>query len=477
MAIGATRERFFQPDQPRVMKGKAQMNRINRRTTQRGSAIVAVAVTAAILSIATAGFLAYIHNENILNYRSHAWTQALHLAEGGVEQGFAEYHFQYFQGQNGFTEARGWSGGSGSYSKTITNLVSNLSSTVGDVTVTVSGVGTSNPQIMAVASVPTVPFGSTVSRAVRVSIASSSKFPVALMSKNEIDLNGNNIYVDSFDSEDPNKSTGGLYSVSKRQSNGDVASNDTVTDSINIGNAEVYGRVYTGDGGTVTMGNNGSVGPTFVSGDRAKTVNSGEQAGWIRHDFNVDVPDVSLPAGASSWSSMGNVTSSTIINGGDWRVTSISLASTKTMTIQGNVRLYITGNTSVTGNASIIVAPGAKLEVYAAGSMSIAGNGVANNTGISDNNQWYGLPSSTSWSISGNGQWVGTVYSPSANFTMNGGGTAGDMSGAVVAKSITLNGHVKFHYDESLDSADNAAGYLVTSWQSLRKENGAWVAE
>jgi hypothetical protein len=452
------------------------MNRHKGKTSE-GSAILAATVTSAILSIAVVGYLTYIHNENILNYRSHAWTQALHLAEGGVEQGFAEYHYQYFLGGDGFTSGRGWSGGGGTYAKSITNLTSSTSAIVGDVTVTVSGVGTPNPQIMGVATVPTVPDGSTIARAVRVTISSSSKFPVALMSKNQIDLNGNNIYVDSFDSADPNKSTGGAYDIAKRQAKGDVASNDTVIDSVSIGNAEIYGQVYTGPGGTVTMGPSGSVGPTFVAGDRATDVTGGEANGWIRHDFNVDVPDATLPAGAGSWTSLGSINNSTTINGGDWRVNNIGLSSTKTLTVEGNVRLYVTGDTSVAGNASIVIAPGAHLEVYAAGAMAIAGNGIVNNTGLSENNQFFGLPSSTSWSISGNGQWIGTVYAPQAAFKMNGGGSAGDMSGAVVAGSITLDGHVTFHYDESLDNANNSAGYLVTSWQSLRNQSGTWVAD
>lgn len=459
-----------------IMEREAFMN-MRLGKSDRASAITAVTVTSAVLSIAAAGYLNYVHNESVLNYRSHAWTQALHLAEGGVEQGFAEYNYQYFLGGNGFTSARGWNGSGGNYSMIISNMTSASSEVVGDVVVTVTGVGTINPKIMGVATVPSKPNGTTVSRAVRVSLSRSSKFPVALMSKNKIDLNGNNIYVDSFSSSDPNKSTNGLYVLAKRQAGGDVASNDNVVNSVNIGNAEVYGHVFTGPDGTVAMGPNGSVGPTFVSGSRATSVATGEANGWIRHDFNVDVPDVTLPSGAGSWSSLGNINNSTTINGGDWRATSISLAASRTLTIQGNVRLYVTGNTSIGGNATIVIAPNASLEIYAAGSMSIAGNGVVNNTGLAHNNQFYGLPSSKSWSISGNGQWIGTVYAPDAAFTMNGGGSAGDMSGAVVAKSITLNGHVKFHYDEALQESNASAGYLVSSWQSLRLVNGAWVAE
>ncbi len=447
-----------------------------------GSAITAAAVSAGILSIVVAGFLTFLTDEANLNFRSHRWTQALHLAEAGIEVAFAEFNYQYFQGDSGFQSDRGWSSSSGVYTKTLTNLTDTVGEAVGQASITVSGVGGSTPQITVVGTCANAPGGPSVSRAVRVTLSSSSLFPVALMSKNQIDLNGNSIYTDSYDASDPNKSTGGLYDSTKKQSNGDIASNDVLINTVNIGNADVYGSVYTGPGGTVDMGSNGSIGPTFVTGDRADTVAEGEANGWVRHDFNVDVPDVTLPAGATSWpapAAGSSISDTATITAGDYQLSSISLAGTKSLTIQGpgTVRLYITGDTSVSGNGTINITTDAKVEIYAAGSMSIAGNGVVNNSGLAENSQFYGLPTSTSWSIGGNGQWVGTVYAPQADFTMNGGGSAGDMSGAVVAQSITLNGHVRFHYDEYLRTNPQFSGsYLVVSWQELNNVGGSWVA-
>jgi hypothetical protein len=454
----------------------------HRDQSNCGSALVAAAVSAGILAIVVAALLTYLTDEANLNYRSHRWTQTLHLAEAGIDLAFAEFNYQYFQGGNGFQSDRGWSGSGGVYTKTVTGLTDTDGASVGDITLTVSGVGGTSPQITAVGTCAGAPRGPSVSRAVRVTLASSSMYPVALMSKNQINLNGNNIYTDSFDSSDPNKSSSGLYDSNKRQANGDIASNDVLINTVNIGNADVYGNVFTGPGGTVAMGANGSVGPTFVDDDRADTVAEGEAAGSIRHDFSVDVPEVTLPTGATSWpnpSAGSTINNTATITAGDYKVGSIDLAGTKTLTIQGpgTVRLYVTGNTSVAGNAAVSITGGATLIVYAAGSMAVGGNGISNASGKSENNQFYGLPSSTSWSISGNGQWVGTIYAPQADVTMNGGGSAGDMSGAVVAKSITLNGHVKFHYDEYLrDSPTFGSSYLVASWEELKSVNGSWVA-
>ncbi|NQU11048.1 hypothetical protein HQ590_09680 [bacterium] len=443
-----------------------------------GSALAAAAVSAGVLSIVVVGYLSYMSNEYALNFRSHRWTQALHLAEAAVEVGFAEYHYQYFLGHNGFTSGRGWiSVGAGSYSKTVTNFVDNTSTVVGDLTVTVSGVGTGAPKVLGVGTCSTTPRGPTINRAVRVTLAPSASFPTAMAAKDDIDLKGNNIYIDSFDSTDPTKSTGGLYDYGKRQVNGNVATNSELENSLSIGNADVYGNVATGPNGSVAIGAQGSIGPTLVEVDRATTAEDGEAEGWIRHDFQVDMPDVVLPSGLSSSYDLGNVSSSIGIHGGDWRIENLNLEASKYMSINGNVRLYITGDIDVTGSAYIIVQPGATLQIYCAGGVKIAGNGVLNDASRAIDCRFYGLPTSSSWDINGNGQWVGTVYAPNAEVNVAGGGTDGDMSGSIVADTIRFNGHTRFHYDESLETNNSNTGYLVASWQSLKLVGGSWVAE
>ena len=454
------------------------------RSCERGSALITAAVAAAVLAIMVSGVMSYIGSEHVFNIRSHRWTQALHLAEGGIEIGFAELNYQVFRGRNYPSSARGWTSlGGGTYTKTVSNWVDTAGNVVGTISITLSGISSlspppTSPYILAVGTCATTPRGPTISRAVKVRLQPSTKFPVAMMSLNKLDLNGNNVYTDSFDSSDPTKSTNGRYDSAKKQANGDIASNDTVTNSVDIGNADIYGTASTGPGGTVKMGKNGSVGPTFVSSDRADTVAAGVAKGWIRNDFKADVPAVTLPTGLSSAANLGNISGNWGFYGsGDYRANGISLSSGDTVTFNGNTRIYVTGNISISGNAKIVIAPGCTLEIYAAGSVAIAGNGVVNTGNTATSCQFYGLPTSTSWSLSGNGVWVGTVYAPQADLSLNGGGANGDMSGSIVAKSITLNGQVQFHYDEALRSGNLANGYNVAQWQALRYEGGSWIAE
>ncbi len=303
-------------------------------------------------------------------------------------------------------------------------------------------------------------------------MAGSSMFPVGLASKNTIDLNGNNAYTDSFDSTDPSKSTGGQYDVTKRQANGNIGTLSTLTNSVGVGNADIYGTVATGPGGGVSIGANGSVGPSFIT--RATTDSTGVSDGFIRSDFSASIPDPALPAGAGSWTSEGSINNSATITAGNYTASTISLSGNNAvLTISGDVTIYVTGDTSISGNnAQITILANSSLTVYSAGSISIAGNGIVNNDIYASKDVFYGLSTCTSVSIAGNGSFTGAIYAPDADMTISGNG---NIYGALVGKSITLNGNANLHYDESLKNITGSAGYLVQSWQELRYVSGSWV--
>lgn len=444
-------------------------------------------MAAGVLAIILVGLLAYLSNEYSLNYRSHAWNRALHLAEAAAEIAFGELNYQYYQANAGFQSARGWHMVNAStYSNAISGFTDSAGQVAGDVYVVVTGVGTINPVVKSVATCAAGTSSQPVRRAIQVTLMAASRFPVGFMSKNQMDMNGNYIYVDSYDSTDVAKSTGGLYDSAKKQSNGNVASDGTIINSLNIGNADIYGMAYTGVGGSVALGSSGSIGPTFDPSLRATTVDAGLSQGYIQSDFNVDVADVVLPNGATTWggapgatgSGLGSIIKDATLNSGSYRVNSVTLNSSAhgdVLTINGNVSLYVLGDVTVGGLGQIQINSNSSLTIYVGGNVSLAGNGIINNSAAPIKNQWYGLSSSTSWTVSGNGSWVGVIYAPEANVTMNGGGASGQMSGAVVANNITLNGQVRFHYDEALRASNTGAGYQVASWIELRNVAGAWV--
>jgi len=128
-------------------------------------------------------------------------------------------------------------------------------------------------------------------RKVRVETHRQTPTQNAMLAKGTIDLKGNNIATDSFDSQNPNYSTNGRYDASKHKANGDVATNQGLVNSVNVGNADILGHVHTGPNGSVSIGANGSVGDlTWASSGK-----SGIEPGYSADDSNVDIQDVQTP--------------------------------------------------------------------------------------------------------------------------------------------------------------------------------------
>jgi hypothetical protein len=119
--------------------------------------------------------------------------------------------------------------------------------------------------------------------------------------KEDINLNGNAFYTDSYDSQDPDKSTNRQYDPSKFSGDsGDL----TIGGTIMLSNANVYGHAHLSTNGTISFGFNSGLGPH--SGQGSPT------SGWVVNDANFILPDTTPPAVASSWSAScsGDVRSS-----------------------------------------------------------------------------------------------------------------------------------------------------------------------
>jgi hypothetical protein len=313
--------------------------------------------------------------------------------------------------------------------------------------------------------------GGYIARGVRVHAGKSSLFAKGMVAKGQIDLNGNDIMSDSFDSSNPDHNTGGLYDVNKRKANGDIATNSGLINSLNVGNADIFGKVSTGPGGSIAIGVQGSVGDLawHVDGNR------GIQEGASTDDMNVDFPDVEPPFTSGAYTPISGFYGSTfytykLTNLENYYLSSLSLnSSQKLIVTEPNTTLYVGGNISITGHAFIEIAPGASLKLYAGGSsVNLGGGGIINHSGNATDFVYFGLPSNTSLSFSGNGTFTGVIYAPNADFTLNGGGSGvDDFMGASITKSVFMNGSFNFHYDEALRNFHMDGIYVVNSWNEM----------
>jgi len=298
-----------------------------------------------------------------------------------------------------------------------------------------------------------------VSRRIETIVRPVSAFDQALMSVGVVDLTNQNIVIDSYDSGDPTKSTGGLYDVTKRQENGDIATDGQL---IEAGNAQIYGDVAT-NAGTVS----GAANITGVE----------------RTDFYQEP----IPVGAPSWngtnSSVTNVNGTSTISASSvqssaasrYVLTGISLSGGKTLTIAGNpdgsqtyVEIYVTGDISVSGTGQIIIQPGVSATIYFAGNVDISGNGVLNGNNQPGDLMFYGIqpPSGAAEHVNfgGNSQITASIYAPGHDVTVNGSGTNGHVYGSIVGKTVTMTGVSNLHYDERLGSTGMINNYKIVSW-------------
>lgn len=425
------------------------------RSNERGSVLLLALVIGTIIGIVMGSYMALVGSQNRAVIRSQAWNYEIAVAEAGLEEALT----QLYHHANDLS-ADGWVLATNSFmkSRALTNAF---------YTVLISNVV---PPVVYSYGYTMIP-GTTnymKPRIVRIGTVSNALFRRGLVARGTIDMSGNNVKTDSFDSGDPTYSTNGRYDSAKAKDNGDVATNSGVVNSFNLGNANIYGHAATGPGGSVAVGSNGGVGSRVWQ----NAGNTGIETGWFTDDMNVSFSDVNPPftSGASVGSGSNGGTNYTyVIGSGNFMTSSLSMSGQNKMAVTGNAVLYVTGNVSLSGQSFIYIAPGASLQLYVAGSStSIGGNGVANGNSNATNFFYYGLPSNTSISLSGNAAFTGIIYAPQADFTLGGGGNNPyDFVGASITGSVRMNGHYNFHYDEALARLGASSGYVATSWNEL----------
>jgi hypothetical protein len=290
----------------------------------------------------------------------------------------------------------------------------------------------------------------------RVRPVPSALFEHAIVAQGIVNLSGSG-RIDSFNSTNVAESTGGYYDPAKATDRAMVATTSRSITAIDVGNMQVYGSVATGPGATVRVGPSGNVGSTAYNNNPA--YNGTIQPGHIRDDFQVALPSPTLPADFGPYFPLvsglfppavgGTNYKYAILSDGDYMATSISIGTGQKMIINAKARLYVLGSTTVANSGYILLGPGASIEWYARGAVSIGGGGFINDSRLAQNFSIIGFfPNPITYS--GTAPFIGTIYAPLSSVTL--AGTA-DAVGAVVCTNFTLSGTMSLHFDESLKSA------------------------
>jgi hypothetical protein len=117
--------------------------------------------------------------------------------------------------------------------------------------------------------------------------------PGGIIVKGNLNFNGNGVVVDSFNSSVPGQNVNGLYDPSVAGDDGQIFAGLTVSSSVSIGNANVYGFIYTAPTASVSVGVSGAVGThAWIAAG-----GTGIEPGHSFNDANIALPDVSVPSG------------------------------------------------------------------------------------------------------------------------------------------------------------------------------------
>jgi len=440
-----------------------------KKLNQAGNALLVCMMATGIIGIMLAAYLTLVKSQTQTVARSQTWNTTVSLIEAGMEEAMA--HLNMHGATNLYCD--GWTPvgtkfvsrprelGEGFYVVSIdqwlpgTNCTPVIESRA-FLTPPVLVVSTGFEGPFVAAAGLELPTSGKMARGVRSNAKVDALFSKGLVAKGQIDMNGNNIRTDSFDSLNSSYSNNGRYDSSRAKANGDIATDLSVVNSVNIGNADIHGSVSTGPKGTVQIGNNGSV------------------SGKITDDMNVAFNDVVVPFASGGYLTAPS-RANTNINGTLYAAVFDGPANYKVDSIGGNNKVLFTGTVSIwlpngfspSGNGRIDLADGAKVAIYTGAPSSIGGNGMINN-GDSSRLIIYGLPGCTSLSFAGNASFTGCIYAPNAAFSMSGGGNnTYDFVGASITKSVTMNGHFNFHYDEALRNRGPIRGFVLTSWDEM----------
>jgi hypothetical protein len=459
-----------------------------------GSTLVVTLSVVAVAAIVLASYLFMVQNETAAVARSQTWNGIIPVSEAGVEEGLALVNtggpiivnpWAWTNAAAGY----GWSLTNGAYIKT--NTVSGANYYVVTVTVvsnipTITSLGvtplssvpwsySSAPQpFLAAAGVTLGGTAGNLYREVQVQTIDTPLFSYAIVTKSNFNMNGNNTLIDSFDSSNPLYSTAGQYNAAKRKANGSIATDASVTGDISLGNGNIYGTVFTGPGtaqSAVQVGANGAVGTAAWNAS-----STGVEPGYWSGDFNMNIPDVSPPATGGLTALPAPVGGVVILSGGSYTISPSDPNIGAPIVVTGPTTMWVQGGYSPSG-LTIASTNNADLALYvgttggSGDSLSLAGTGTVNSPGYAANLQFYGLPSLNSFTLSGNAAFIGTIYAPDADFTGNGGGSAGDSAGGMVVRSVTLHGHWGFHYDESLQNNGPSRGWIAHAWTEVKAPN------
>ena len=459
-------------------------SKIDSIPSYQGSVLVVTVLTVFLVALMVAAALKLVGNQNYSVMRTHSWNKAIPVAEAGIEEAFTHLKDDTDLTANSWTQKTNWVLPDGT-----TDTVYRKDRAFSDGSsykVMISKANSVKPVVYSQASVA-APLGrGNLVRTVKVTSTPRGVFaPGGITVKNSINL-GSDFLIDSYDSTDPFKSTGGKYDPAKKQANGNLASISATAGQLMLADSKIFGHLYaTATGGYTGPGTHGMVGDVAFQSNPA---NQGHiQSGYYSNDLNITIPDVAAPTGYASFptptasqmnQTVGDVLYAYVLGTGNYQLPAGTTLKGKVL-IQGDAVLYIPSTGRIqfgSGDVINIDAANASLKMYNASTKDVVMKDVSNSSAIPSKFTYYGLPSTagSKLTMTGSGAYAfaGLINAPNQDMVLTGSnGGNQDFVGAIIANNFTMSGHTYMHIDESLLQGGNDAIPVINSYAEISPIN------
>jgi hypothetical protein len=173
----------------------------------------------------------------------------------------------------------------------------------------------------------------------------------------------------------------------------------------------------------------------------------GSYDGAYAQSVSQPVPPVVVPDYLVSSSGKGPITSDTTITKSG-KYAAIDLGNSKTLTIDGQVELYVTGAVTLKKSAEIVINEGASLVLYVDGNVEGKNDSKFNNeTQDPRRFKLMGTASCTDVELKNSGDMYAIIYAPQADMILH---NSAEVRGAITANTCELKSGASLYYDASL---------------------------
>ncbi len=404
--------------------------------TTHGHVIVVTLVICLLLGIVLLGVMKLTTNEGQLTGRSQSWNGAIPVAEAGIEEAFT--HLRYCPTNRASND---WVLNGDLYQKSRT-----MGNSFYEVTISTNY----DPVITSRGGIRAPHQTNYIVRTVRVMATNEPMFSAAIEATDGIFFKGSGVTINSYDSRDPRfYLPDGRYDTTKFNDKGRVICH---FGPFEMENAKIYGRVETTEESALTIGPNGVVGDLVWHLN-----NKGIQEGWHTSTTSSEFDSLEAPPGGSPLPT--RVSGAFVLTNRTYRTLSIR----GDIVVKGDATLIVERDYEVNG---IIVEKNASLKLYVNAS-SIALKSVDNRNLRAESFMYYGLPDNKNISMQGNAAFCGILFAPDAALAIGGGGADEiDFLGAIIARVVTVNGKMTFHFDEATTRL-GSRGFSASRWDEL----------